>query len=66
MSCSSCSRKKPRPNKKVYDVMAGYKYLPDNQIRVRLEVFKKRHCKNCNARYKCDFVMYTNCDVKQQ
>ena len=64
MGCSACSRKKKGANKAVYDVMGGFKHLPNNQIKARLEIFKKRHCKNCDYRYKCDFVMYNNCNIK--
>lgn len=63
MSCGGCSKRRAmRENdKSKYDVMGGYGSLPDIQIKARLEVYKKRYCKNCNSRYKCDFVMYTEC-----
>lgn len=64
MACGSCTRRKPQNKDGKYDVMGGYKYLTDRQIKARLEVYKKRHCSNCVDRYRCDFVVYTNCTKK--
>ena len=66
MACGACSKRRSVSNTKgmVYDVMGGYKFLADKQIKARLEVFKKRHCSDCDTRYDCDFLMYTNCDKK--
>ena len=62
MACGGCSKRKiMRENNSKYDVLGGYKNLPDRQIKARLEVYKKRYCKECNDRYKCDFVMYSKC-----
>ena len=41
--------------------MGGYKNLQAHQIRARLEVFKKRYCKDCEKRYDCDYKMYQQC-----
>ena len=42
--------------------MGGYKYLKPQQIKARLEVFKRKNCKdNCDKRYTCDYNMYLNC-----
>lgn len=57
MVCGSCGKKKQIN----YDVMGGYKYLSDRQIRARLEVFKKRNCSDCEKRYDCNYEMYVNC-----
>lgn len=46
------------------DVMGGYKYLKPNQIKARLEVFKKNNCKDCDNRYKCDYAKYVECKGK--
>lgn len=53
-------------NKKKYvrdpqDVMGGYKYLKPHQIKARLDVFKKKHCTDCDKRYQCDYNMYLKC-----
>ena len=62
MAC--CMKRKIERASRVYDVMGGYKFLPDSQIKARLEVFKKRHCSDCTDRYDCNFVMYNSCDKK--
>lgn len=54
-------RKPPVPRENQDPVMGGYKYLTDRQIKARLENYKKRYCKVCPERYKCDYVMYTEC-----
>jgi len=46
------------------DVMSGYKYLKPHQIAARLEIYKKRYCKECELRYKCDYNNYVNCSKK--
>lgn len=66
MACGGCSKRSSviRANnqkKEDYDIMGGYGTLPDRQIKARLEVYKKRYCKQCDIRYKCDFVVYTEC-----
>ena len=63
MGCG-CSGGKSRSNPKPYDVMGGYKYLTDKQIRKRLEVFKRIYCKTCQGRYNCTFTVYKECDVR--
>ena len=66
MACGSCSnrRAKREASRQVYDVMGGYKNLPDRQLKARLESFKRIHCKDCEHRYTCDFTMYSNCTKK--
>lgn len=59
MGCSSCGKSSPKSMS--YDVMGGYKYLSDRQIKARLEVFKKRNCKDCEKRYDCNYEMYMGC-----
>ena len=63
MACRGCGkRKRVSPNAvKKNEVMGGYGYLTDRQIRARLEVYKKKYCKDCDKRYECDYKMYLNC-----
>jgi hypothetical protein len=65
MACGGCGRRhviKHNPD----DLMGGYKYLTDRQIKARLEVYKKKYCKDCKNRYKCDYVMYVNCKKSEK
>jgi len=60
MACGGCGRRhaiKHNPD----DIMGGYKYLNDRQIKARLENYKKKYCKDCAKRYECDYVMYVVC-----
>jgi len=64
MACGGCSaRRKARDaaRKNVYDVMGGYKYLPERQLRARLETYKKIHCQDCDTRFQCNFGTYSAC-----
>lgn len=61
MACGGCGRRRKAKVNKKDGVMGGYKYLTDGQIKARLEVYKKKYCNNCDKRYKCDYVMYTEC-----
>jgi len=64
MACGGCSKRKATRqmvvNKKD-GVMGGYGFLTDRQIKARLEVYKKRYCKDCDKRYECDYKMYVEC-----
>lgn len=51
---------------KTNDIMGGYKYLKSNQIKARLEAFKKRYCKNCKKKEDCDFDTYIICQGKKK
>ena len=62
MGCS-CGGKKAKSTKS-YDVMGGYKYLTDQQIKRRLETFKRLYCKKCQGRYNCNFETYKGCEVR--
>lgn len=64
MACGACSKRRDEKDKKKFDVMGGYKYLPERQLKARLETFKKHFCSNCDNRYTCDFEMYSNCTKK--
>lgn len=63
MACGGC-RSKRKALKNKYDVMGGYKYLSDRQIKARLEAYKKRYCSDCELRYKCNYELYVNCKKK--
>lgn len=69
MACGGCSKRRaartatPRGGN-VYDVLGGYKNLPNRQLKARLEHFKKLYCKDCDLRYQCDYAMYKNCDIR--
>ena len=63
MACGGCGKRRVVHNQKKedYDIMGGYGNLPDRQIKARLEVYKRRYCKQCEKRYDCDFKMYLDC-----
>jgi len=57
-----CGKNKRKYVRDPGDVMGGYKYLKPQQIKARLEIFKKKNCKDdCDKRYTCDYNMYLNC-----
>ena len=68
MACGGCKKRRAaratmtKDNK--YDVMGGFKYLPERQLRARLEVFKKTYCGDCDTRYKCNYDMNLKCNKK--
>jgi hypothetical protein len=63
MACGGCARRRavrtgpPTAN----NLMGGYKYLTDRQLRARLEVYKKNNCKTCDKRYECDYAVFVAC-----
>ena len=66
MACGGCSKRRSNQvavaqKKEDFDIMGGYGDLPDVQIKARLEVYKRRYCKQCEKRYECDFKMYLDC-----
>ena len=66
MACGGCGKRRrqnaaKKQSKDDYDLMGGYANLTDNQIRARLEVYKRKYCKKCADRYKCDYTHYVNC-----
>jgi hypothetical protein len=61
MGCN-CGGSRTVYRKDPLDVMGGYKYLHPHQVKARLEVFKKRYCKECSDRYKCDYSYYLKCE----
>ncbi len=63
MGCG-CGKNKRKLVRDPGDILGGYKYLKPNQIKARLEVFKKNYCKDCEKRYKCDYTVYLSCKGK--
>ena len=66
MACGGCGKRRAAATAAAgkiteKDLMGGYKYLTDRQIKARLEIYKKRYCPNCDNRYKCDYAMYVKC-----
>ena len=63
MACRGCGKRKMVDPDTVNKnkLFGGYGHLTDRQIRARLEVYKKKYCKDCDKRYECDYKMYLNC-----
>lgn len=64
MSCGSCARKRiERDNvrKNIDEVMGGYKYLTDRQLKARMEMYKKKYCSDCKDKTICNYEMYKRC-----
>jgi hypothetical protein len=66
MACGGCAKRRAasqavRKAKEDKDLMAGYANLTDRQIKARLEVYKRRYCKDCQQRYECDYANYLKC-----
>ena len=67
MACGSCGKRRSTnvnvtsPEK--YDMTGGLdvKTLNNRQLSARLEVFKRRFCKDCTIRYECTYVIYLDC-----
>jgi hypothetical protein len=64
MACRGCSKRntvKHAPAGSKEALMGGYKYLTDRQLRARLEIYKKKHCKECPDRPQCDYGRFMSC-----
>jgi len=66
MACSGCSKRRAAratktQSKEDYNIMGGYANLNDRQIKARLEVYKRKYCKECIKRYDCDYKNYLEC-----
>lgn len=66
MACGGC--RKRRANMKATrqasaekQLLGGYANLTHQQIKARLEVYKRRYCKDCEVRYECDYPKYVAC-----
>jgi hypothetical protein len=72
MACSGCGKKRAvraraaAAAKIKNEVMGGYKYLNDKQIKARLEVYKKKYCSDCESRYECTYEIYSGCKKRLQ
>jgi hypothetical protein len=66
MACSGCAKRREaaiaaRKNREEDNLMGGYKYLNDRQIKARLEAYKRKYCKECELRFECDYENYLKC-----
>lgn len=69
MPCGGCSKRSAarktrqiaREASERSDLFGGYSSLSDGQIKARLELYKKRYCKQCNERYTCNYERYLEC-----
>jgi len=69
MPCGGCSKRRDarkarsiaREATERSDLFGGYSSLSTQQIKVRLELYKKRYCKSCIHRYECDYERYLSC-----
>jgi hypothetical protein len=71
MACSGCGKKRAaRAARSIAkngdEVMGGFKYLNDRQIKARLEVYKKKYCSDCENRYECTYEIYSGCKKRLQ
>ena len=65
MACGGCGKRRAArqvvKNVEKEGVMGGFGNLTDRQVKARLEVYKKRYCKDCPSRYECDYSSYISC-----
>lgn len=66
MACGGCAKRRSmsaakRRAKIDNDLMGGYANLNHQQIKARLETYKRKYCKACKKRYECDYTMYVAC-----
>jgi len=66
MACGGCAKRRAavsaqRQSKEDYDLTGGYANLTDGQLKARLEVYKRKYCKDCAKRYECDYKNYLEC-----
>jgi hypothetical protein len=66
MACGGCAKRRAvkaatRKLREEQDLMGGYANLTDRQIKARLEIYKRRYCKDCTTRYECDYKTYVSC-----
>jgi len=66
MACGGCAKRRAdmaatKKSSAESDLMGGYANLNDNQIKARLDAYKRRYCRECVKRYECDFTSYTEC-----
>jgi len=70
MACGSCSKRREanrsssrQTSLENYDLSGGVdiKSLNDRQIKARLEIFKRKFCKDCRKFYTCEYSNYLGC-----
>jgi hypothetical protein len=66
MACGGCAKRRAasaakRQSAADSDLMGGYANLTNQQIKARLEAYKRRYCKECETRYECDYARYLAC-----
>jgi len=65
MACGGCSKRgsnnRSVASKATDDLLGGYANLNNQQIKARLEAYKRRFCSECKERYTCDFGRYMEC-----
>lgn len=59
MGCSGCGKRRAHRSSK--DLKERAKYMNDRQLRARLEVYKREHCKECEKKEKCTYEVYVAC-----
>jgi hypothetical protein len=64
MGCSGCGKRNAARNSS--NIMEQYKYLNDRQIKARLEIFKRQHCKDCEKKSSCDYGTYVACQKNKK
>lgn len=66
MACGGCTQRRAAEaaaamKHEESNLMGGYKYLNDRQIRARLENYKRKYCKDCAVKFECDYAKYLEC-----
>lgn len=73
MACGSCSKHRTSRNINTpvdynYNLTGGLDIssLNQQQIRARLEVYKRKFCTGCGKRYDCDYASYVVCKTSKK
>jgi len=64
MGCNSCGKRNvSKVDISKHDIFGGMsiKSLNNRQIEARVSLFKRKFCKKCGNRYKCDYEHYLVC-----
>lgn len=69
MACGGCQKRgteqlAARQSKEDENIMGEYAILTSRQLNSRLEVYKRRYCRNCSKRYSCNYEVYVSCRKK--
>ena len=66
MACGGCAKRRAavratgQQNAETR-LMDGFKYMTARQLTARLEAYKRKYCKDCKTRFKCDYANYVKC-----